>query len=362
NEFRYRPAQDRTSIQRFGELTAAEILQSLLPLFIIMLAFPAFAGEREAGTLRQVLSLGVTRRDLLAGKALGVAGGMALVLVPATILGILALALTFDGGLLAGSVSRSALLAAAYLLYFVVFIALSLAASAWFRSSRLALVALLAFWMINALVAPRLASDAAGALHTLPSAIEFRAAMDRDLSDTREVERRVAERRAELLQQYNADNLDAVPIGFSGISLQEGEEHANQVFDRHYGRLFEIYERQNAAMRCGGLAAPLLAMRSLSMGLAGTDLDHHRQFVAAAEDYRREMQGMLNADIVLHQRPGRVYLAGADLWSRVPEFVYVTPSAGWAMRRQALSLVLLAGWAVLAALLALIAVRTTRAI
>ncbi len=74
NEFRYRPAQDRTSIQRFGELTAAEILQSLLPLFIIMLAFR----EREAGTLRQVLCLGVTRRDLLASKALGVAGAMRL--------------------------------------------------------------------------------------------------------------------------------------------------------------------------------------------------------------------------------------------------------------------------------------------
>jgi ABC-2 type transport system permease protein len=51
NEFRYRPAQDRTAVQRFGALTAAESLQAILPLFIILMAFPAFAGERETGTL-----------------------------------------------------------------------------------------------------------------------------------------------------------------------------------------------------------------------------------------------------------------------------------------------------------------------
>lgn len=360
NEFRYRPAQDRTSIQRFGELTAAEILQSLLPLFVILLAFPALAGEREAGTLRQVLSLGVRRRDLLAGKALGITVAMLLVLVPATILGVAALALTADGGLLAGSFSRSALLVGAYLAYFHVFIALSLAASAWLPSSRLALVALLAFWMVNALVAPRLASDVAGAVHPLPSAIEFRAAMDEDLADTRGVEKQVAEERARLLREHNAEDINAVPIGFSGISLQLGEEHANHVFDRHYGQLFDVYDRQNALVRRAGFAAPLLPMRSISMGLAGTDLDHHRTFVTAAEAYRRDMQRLLNVDIAEHQRPGQVYLAGADLWSRVPDFSYVTPSTGWVLARQAGSLTLLAGWALLALALALAAVRTAR--
>src|SRR5688572_9387659 len=32
NEFKFRPAQDATSIQRFGELTAAVVLQLLIPL------------------------------------------------------------------------------------------------------------------------------------------------------------------------------------------------------------------------------------------------------------------------------------------------------------------------------------------
>jgi ABC-2 type transport system permease protein len=64
NEFRYRPAQDRTAIQRFGELTAAEGFLVVLPLFIVLVSFTTFAAEREQGTLRQLLSLGVTPRAL----------------------------------------------------------------------------------------------------------------------------------------------------------------------------------------------------------------------------------------------------------------------------------------------------------
>src|SRR4051812_17292267 len=59
NDFKYRPAQDATAVARFGELSAAAVLQLLVPLLIVLLAFPAFAGERDLGTLRQVLSLGV---------------------------------------------------------------------------------------------------------------------------------------------------------------------------------------------------------------------------------------------------------------------------------------------------------------
>ena len=79
----------------------------LLPLFIVLMTFSAFSGEREQGTLRQVLSLGVSRRALAIGKALGIAGTIGLVLLPATILGVAALALTTDGGYLAGDPSRA---------------------------------------------------------------------------------------------------------------------------------------------------------------------------------------------------------------------------------------------------------------
>lgn len=104
NEFKYRPAQDTTAVQRFGELTGATVLQVLIPLMIVMLTFSAFSTEREQGTLRQLLSLGVKRSHLAAGKALGIAWALGMLLIPATVLGVVALSLTSENGALLASV------------------------------------------------------------------------------------------------------------------------------------------------------------------------------------------------------------------------------------------------------------------
>jgi ABC-2 type transport system permease protein len=349
NEFAYRPAQDRTAVARFGELSTADGFLVLLPLFVVMIAFSAFSGERELGTLRQLLSLGVRPRDLLAGKALGIAGALALVVVPATIAGTGALALTSEFGSPAHDLTRASLMAVAYLLYLVIVGAVSLGVSARASSSRVALIGLLAFWFANSLIATRVASDVAATLYPTPSAAAFRQAMEQDLTDQTELQRRLAQRREELMRRYGATSMDAVPVNFSGISLQEGENHGNEVFDRHYGRLFDLYERQQRIYSLAGFVAPLLPVRALSMALAGTDFAHHRDFVRSAEEYRRTVQRVMNDDIVNHPvAPGVVYTAGPELWSRVPPFEYEAPGAGWALAYQLPSLVALAVWLALA--------------
>jgi ABC-2 type transport system permease protein len=358
NEFKYRPAQDRTALQRFGEMTAAEVLQLLVPLLIILLTFGAFAAEREAGTLRQLASLGVPLRRLAAGKAFGISLALAAVLLPATLVGVLALVVAADDGALAGSALRTFATVLLFLLYFAIMIALSLAVSVRARSSRLALLVLLAFWMFNGLVAPRLTADLAAWKHPTPSAVEFSTALQHELDDTAEIERRLDLRRAEVLKTFNVTSIDAAPINFSGISLQEGEEHGNEVFDRHYGALFDTFERQNATYQMGGYLAPLVAVRSLSMALAGTDFAHHRHFVQAAENYRRSIQRVMNDDIMRSSRAGVPYVAGPDLWSRVQAFEYRTPGAAWALRTQIFSLAALSAWAAIALLALRVALRS----
>jgi ABC-2 type transport system permease protein len=348
NDFKFRPAQDRTAVQRFGEMTGAEVLQLLLPLFIVLMTFAAFAGEREQGTLRQLLSLGVSPQNLALGKAMGVAAALALVIVPATVLALIALALSSENGLIAGDPWRSVLMGAVYLTYFALLIALSLAISARARSSRLALVALLAFWFMNSLVASRAASDLAGWLYPTPSAIEFQTAMDADLTNEEEMRIRLDKRRAEVLRQYNVDNIDALPIAFSGVSMQEGEEHGNEVFDKHFGRLFDRYEQQNRVYQLGSVVAPLLSVRALSMGLAGTDFQQHRHFAAAAELYRRDIQRLMNGDIAANQKKGQVYLADRTLWEQVPEFEYTAPATGWVLSHYTTSIGALLVWTIAA--------------
>src|SRR6478609_11826184 len=58
SELKFRPAQDATGLQRFGQLSPAWIVQVLVPLLIIVIGFGAISGERERGTLRQLLSIG----------------------------------------------------------------------------------------------------------------------------------------------------------------------------------------------------------------------------------------------------------------------------------------------------------------
>lgn len=350
NDFKFRPAQDRTAVQRFGEMTGAEVLQIFIPLFIVLMTFSAFSGEREQGTLRQLLSIGVSRRSLAFGKALGVAAGLGIVLVPTTILAVIALALSAEGGLVSGDPMRGVLLALVYLAYFAMLVAVSLAVSARVRSSRLALVALLTFWFVNSLVASRAASDLAGWLYPTPSAVEFQKAMDADLNDEDEMKVRLDKRRAEVMRQYNVDNVDALPIAFSGISMQEGEEHGNEVFDHHYGRLFDRYEQQDRVYQVGGILAPMLSVRAASMGLAGTDFQQHRHFARAAEAYRRDIQRLMNGDIAANQKKGQVYLADHSLWEQVPEFQYTAPATSWVVGNYTTSLLVLAVWTVAALL------------
>lgn len=348
SEFKFRPAQDRTAVQRFGEMSGAEVLQVFVPLFIVLMTFAAFTGEREQGTLRQVLSHGVSRRDLALGKALGVAAALGLVLLPATVFAVLALAWSADGGLVSGDPARGVLLGGIYLAYFAMLIAVSLAVSATVRSSRLALIALLTFWFANSLVASRAASDVAGWLYPTPSAIEFQKAMDADLNNQNELAERVGRRRAELLQKHGVGDVDALPIAFSGVSMQEGEEHGNEVFDKHYGRLFDRYEQQNRVYQLGGLAAPMLSVRAISMGLSGTDFAQHRHFATAAEDYRRDIQRLMNGDIAANQKKGQVYLADRSLWAQVPDFDYSAPSTAWAVANYTTSFSVIVLWTIVA--------------
>lgn len=342
NEFKYRPAQDRTSLQRFGELTAATTLLVLVPLFIVMTTFDVFSGEREQGTLRTLLSLGVSPTVLALGKGAGVAAALATVTVPAAVLAVAGLSFTAAFGDWTPDAGRALALGAAFFIYFGIFAAVSLGVSARAASSRMALTILLAFWFVNSLLAPRAASDLGTALHPTPTQVEFQRAMQADLDDHRDLDRRLASIRETLMHEYNATSIAGVPVNFRGISLQEGEEHGNQVFDRHYGALYDQYRRQVSSSRAVGILAPAVPMRLFSMAMSGTDVEHHRAFATAAETYRRSIQRTLNGDITSHTAAS--YEAGQDLWDRVPPFTYEMPSLSTILAASRTDVLLLCAW------------------
>jgi ABC-2 type transport system permease protein len=365
NEFKYRPAQDSSAVQRMSELTAATVLQVLIPLLIILLSFSAFAGEREQGTLRQLLSLGVARRHLAAGKALGIGLALACLLVPSAILGVLALALASDDGAMTASAGRLVLMVAAYLAYFAVFVCISLAVSARARSARLALIGLMAFWIVNTLIAPRAVADLARATHPTPSAFEFARQIQTDIQNGIDghnpADKRNEDLQTRVLAQYGVDRVEQLPVSFAGIALQEGEEYGSQVFDRRYSELWNSFDHQNRLHQLAGAVAPLLTVRSLSMSLSGTDWTQHRDFAAAAERYRRMLVKTMNNDMVANAAGKDYnYLADANLWARVPDFSYEAPSVPQIITGQITAIVILGLWFAGAATLVWVAGRRMR--
>lgn len=348
----HRPARDATSLQRAGELTAAAVLQGLVPLLIIFLTFSAFAGEREQGTLRQILSLGVRPRDLAIGKALGIATALGTVLVPAALIGTAALVLN-GGGAGDSTLPRLGAMVAAYLAYHAAFVGIGLAVSATARSSRSALVGLLGFWICGVLIAPRLAADLAAVAEPTPSPLEFSRAIEHDLkagiSGHDSADARIEELKRETLKKYNVESIEDLPVDFNGIVLQAGEEHGNRVYDEHFGRVADAFAMQDLYRQLMSLLAPSLAIRSLSAALAGTDNAHHRAFAEAAERYRNRLVRSLNQDMIDNAEGlGNAYAADRSLWEAIPHFHHSLPGVGAVLADQPFAIAGLLGWLVLA--------------
>ena len=349
NPFEHRPVQDTPALARFADLTAATTLQLLVPLLILLMAFQSFAGERERGTLRQALSLGVTPGRLSRGKVLGVLGALALLLVPAALAGALALWLGGPGpGAVDDEAARFVLLVLLYLAYFALFALVAVAVSAFAPSSRTALTLLVCFWIVNGLVAPRLAADLARAEVALPTSLEFQEEIRTDLEEGFGSHPGQETRRAMLedsvLAAHGVEDLEDLPFNFQGLSFQAGEDFGNLVFDRRFGDLAERIRKQVEVHHRVGLLAPHLSVRSLSMALTGTDPQHHERFAEAAEEHRRLIQRIMNEDIMENSDYGENYTADSTLWAQVPPFAYQGPGVRDALAGQGMAVVGLLIW------------------
>lgn len=351
-------ALDATGLSRFGGLSAALVLQLLVPLLVIGLAFGAWTSERERGTLRQLQSLGVSPWRILAGKALGLTVALVVVLAPAAVAVGAAAAAFADGGP-AGSTARLVAMGAAYAAYVAIFVALTLAVSSRARSSRGALVAMLGFWVVTAQVAPRAASDAAAFLAPAPTQAEVAAAVREGIEvgvpggPAREA--RVEALTEAILEREGfagAETLMDASL-LASLELEAEATFENEVIDHHHARLSAAITRQERVAEAFAVVSPVIAVRTLSRALAGTDVAHHQHFEAAAEAHRRALVDALHRAFARKGGDaGWDYRAGREVWDAMPDFEHQPPGVAWVLSRHTLSVAALGAWLVGAALLA----------
>jgi ABC-2 type transport system permease protein len=365
-----RPANDASAITRFGDLNGAMILQVLMPLLIIFLGFTAFSGERERGTLRQLLSMGVGHRDLLWGKAIGIGGAALLAIVPCIVLGAGVLSLVEIPHTADALWARVGLMTAAYAGYGLVFLFVTLAASALAPNPRASLIVLVGFWALSVFMVPKSAAEISKAVYPSPSLGEFQAAIKTDQVrglDGVPTAAKFGKYVRELMTQYNVDSPMKLPMYFPAMRMQKLEELDHVVFDHHYNALRETYMAQRRFQDGLGIFAPLLPLKSISTGLAGSDLLHHDRYTQSAEAHRRSMVEKMNGylskaavDLNGVSNSSNYMTADEAVFAIVPPFEYAAPSLREVVSEYASALAILGAWVLASIFLASLAVTRVR--
>lgn len=356
---RHRPIEDAAPTRRLGLLTPATAALVLIPLLVVSLTFSSFAGERDQGTLRPLLALGIGRWSLLAGKAIGALLPLAVVMIPAAATGALFVYLNRPADAEAPIGARAFGLLAVYVAHAVVWTGIGIAVSARARSQATALVVLLALWFGNAFVIPPVAMAIAKSVSPSPSAIEFAAAIEHEKSRWPDWDARVER----VMERFLEGEFEATmaPANVEVVALIESEAEETALYDRHFANLFATYSAQTRIYETLSIASPTLAARMLSMALAGTDDAHDRRFAAAAAQYRAQMLTTLNSGLAGSGRLNTFdYVRGRDLWEKVPPFDYEVPGAAWAVSERATSAIALTIWLALAVLAAIASVSSMR--
>lgn len=360
NPAMFRPAEDAPELRRLSDLSVAGVLTLLVPLLVFVIGHGSFAGERETGTLRQLMSTGVPMTALFTGKLVVAAGvGVATSLVAIAL--SVAAALSTAGDEPAGEILvRGAMLAAGYGCYATACAAVALLVSARARTARSSLLVLLSVWAGGFIVLPRVAATAAEQLHPIPAsgvfwakvADELRAARPpRDSEAYRAVARQVVIRAVG--HEVTDAEAAAAQLDRVGLALQVSEELGARAHADAFEALDEAHGDQRRVRRLLSVLSPAIALRHLSSALAGADLVAHRHFAEEAERGRQGMVRAMNEDLLrLGAGRGFDYRAEADLWATIPALAHRTPTASLSLRSAAPDLIALALWTLAALWLA----------
>ncbi len=352
NEVLFSAAQDSNGMTRFGEMTAALILQVLLPLLIIFLTFNIFSKEREEGTLKLIHAQGLSMQQLFMGKVWGTYLMVLLIFLPITLLAYLLLdqqSASFDSTV----TTKFVLLTSGYAIYFLVFVLLCVLISAFAKNSGFSLLTLLGLWIAFCIILPKATANLADKVYPTPSQFDFKNTIQHKVKNGIDGHNasdvRLASLKQEVLNKYDVATIEELPVNWSGIAMQAGEEYTDQVYDAEFSKIEGIFNQQNRLSEWAGFINPYLAVRNLSMALAGTDYSHHVAFAKAAENYRRNFVKKMNKDMEVNHKPDIAYgdySVGEEMWSSIEPFKYELPSPATILANQWRCTVALAFWLV----------------
>jgi ABC-2 type transport system permease protein len=353
NSANFSQIQQSSSLMRFGEMTVAFVLQWLIPLLIIFLTFNAFTQEKEEGTLKVLLSQGVTITQIAKGKILGYGKATLVIILPSLLM--VAVIIVYNNNLqwTPDVLLRFLVFLFAYLCYFFIVLTGSIFVSAINTHSRSSLVTLLAIWIFSCIILPKGLANLGGNLYEAPNKATMDASVHKEalqaMNGHDPLDKKTAEFKRKILLKYKVDSVSQLPFNIDGLVMAEGESISSKAYQEHFEDLVSIYKSQNRLSIWAGFLDPYLAVRYLSMGMAGTDYEHFVDFQNAAEQYRFKLaQYLNNLQATKMQYKDKESRLSNTYWKEFPVFHYQLPEAKWAMSQHLISVAALLWWVIIA--------------
>ena len=343
NEIQFSTGAQSLSGSPFGKLKPSLLLQLVVPLLLIFMVYSSLNQERKADRIRIILSQSGSFRVWFVGKILFFwCMGVVLLLIT------LAVPLISEGA--GDELGRALLIGVVYALYYWIICSLTAVLTLKFPQPAHALSTMLVLWILWGLLLPKLAGSIAGYLNPLPSRQELTEAMKTDRAEGIDGHNPDSEKlellKDSIMAHYQVREIKDLPINFDGLLMQADEEFGNTVWDIHFGKLYKQMEQQKLAVQMSGLINPFQSLKTLSIGLSGTDLSHHLSYMDQAENYRRGFIRLLNEK---HAYGGSKtgdwdWEAEADFYSGMADFTYQPMSLSQIFRYTAPALATLLLW------------------
>lgn len=344
-----------TGLLRFGEVSLAMLLKVIVPLLIFYLGFATVAGERENGTLKLLIGQGISRKEIVFGKWLGLwsISLVILVLVFLILLGFVIAEL--DHASSVDNLLRYLILVFSYVLFFGILSAVAVLVSAFSNTPKGALVTLLGIWLLFVVIVPKSLQAFGYYLFPTPSKVELETLVEHDLKKLGDSHNpddpHFNALRDSVLQINQVNKVEDLPFNYGGFVMAKGEELSTKVYLRHQEDLYAVYIKQNNLERFSAFVNPYSAIKNLSMAFSGTDFKSFLHFKEKAETYRYKLaQDMNRLQMQLIPNEGQ---AGPNkisnrYWKEFPPFEYDFLSISQVFKNEVISILSLLLWGVLA--------------
>ncbi|PXY43095.1 ABC transporter permease [Flavobacterium hydrophilum] len=341
------------SMLRFGEISTAMVLQILLPLLIFFLGFNSVAAERENGTLKLLLSQGISWKQLLLGKILGIASVIMMLFIPAILVLVFIWLLLQNFAVSFDETLKMILFIVFHFLYLLFFCAIAVLISASCKTSKKALVSLIGIWLVFTIILPRTTQAIGAYIYEAPSKIKFNSDIEKDIlkqGDSHNPnDSHYKAIKDSLLAVHKVDSVQKLPFNYSGFIMTEGEKISSNIYNKHLKNLLQVYEKQNSFSRAVSFLNPYIAMKNLSMALSNTDYDSYIDFQKQAETYRYNMAQKMNALQIkyISNKKDKPTVIDKDHWAEVQEFHYEPKGVFTVLKNEIISVISLFLWIIL---------------